>query len=622
MPDNTTLVNLQQLKEHIDGVGTLDHHKADKIDLEPSLIILGDEITNVQAALDKLKDVAFPTIPEATENVKGIIKISGDLRNNNVDLGGVANQEDATIPRVRGIQGFPVANLPPEDGDVLTWDSEYGWWMPKSGSGGGYQYATPYQYGIVRLSDGFYPGDIGGSAGNLTIRGLQSYPLDLQNAENPVYPDQFLKWNGSNWINSYLPKASLSQYGVVKLGHDIGGSAGALELIAIQGTPIDVSCANDGDAIVYNYETNSWTCGTPGIGFTLSEDVAPGTSGGVKVVGLDKIPILHQDWHENYDILTYYNGYWQGMQIPNATASQFGNLKLRNDLGGSANNPVVLGLYDNPLDPNMSSPYHKQIMQYISFEGAGNGRWTAVSLNSAINFSGDLSGSVDSQLCVGWYGKELDESFSEAVAGDTPVYDGNKWILNNGSSLQYGNPEVKTFYNSNVRNTYKKYQLSVVSYGSSPGTFLSYSIPDNTSVIFTGKIIGRVINEDFVPPPEDVPVIYMPNPDSDVQNLSADKNLKFDLDDLQASTYYYNMEAAYERTDATGAGSIGVLRYVDSGDPQNYMLLVSTYPAVAPEIMQPTISLASPNNLVITSGYSDGRVINWTLYLEVYENGV
>ncbi len=622
MTDSTKVVNLQQLKDHIDGVGSLDNHKANVINLDPSLTILGEEVGNVQLAIEKLNSVAFPFIPEASENVKGILKLSGDLRGNSIDLPDSASQEETVIPRVRGLQGYPIANLRPSDGDVLTWDDAEGWWQPKPALGGGsFNYATPYNYGIVRLSDGFYPGDIGGTAGNLQIRGLQSYPLSL-GGDNPVYPDQYLKWDGDNWTNSYLPLANFEQYGIVRLGGDIGGTAGNLQIIGIQGTPLDVTCAENGSAIIYDEAQGMWTCGLPNIGFSLTEDVAPGSVGGVKVVGLDNRPITHQSTLNNGDVLTYSGGSWSASALPDASASSKGVVKLINDLGGTSENPLVTGFYGQSLDQDsMISPSNKQMIQYVSYEGPGNGRWEAVSLNSVISFSGDLTGDPTIQRCIGWSGKELDSSFQEPTEGDIPVYNGAKWVLSNSGSTQFGNPEARTFYSEGVRNTYTRYQLTAVSRGSSNGLLLNYSVPDNTSIVMQGKIIARLVDDTFVPESE-APAIYLPNPESGDGESNLNQNLKFDLEDLQANTYYYDLNAGLESTTGSGSSSIAPLRYVDSGDAFQDIMLVAKYPYVSVDIEPPSISYTVPRNVVINTGYLSGTIIHWTLFLEIYENGV
>lgn len=635
MTDSTKVVNLQQLKDHIDGIGNLNHHKASSIDLNPPLIVLGEEFNNVQSIIEKLKSVAFPFVPDATENTKGILKLAGDLRGNSIDLVDAANQENVTIPRVRGIQGYSVANIRPADGHVLTWDEEYGWWEPKpSLTASNLDYATPYKYGIVRLSDGHYPGDIGGTAGNLRVENLQSYPLSLGGEDNPVYPDQYLKWDGLKWTNSYLPLATSDQFGIIKIGGDISGTADNLQVTGINGQSVNISCANNGDTIVYNEEQNAWTCGFPNIGFSLTEDATYGSQGGVKVIGLDNRPILHQAEVNNNEVLTYFNGHWQSLPLACASSTERGAVKLTNDFGGTCEFPLVVGFYNQPLDPaTMPQPLNRQIIQYFSYNNNVNnylpnlkfdledsyGMWKAVDIDSAILISGDLSGNTLSQKCIGWSGNPLDASFEAPLEGDVPIYNGSKWVLRNQFNDLLGNPEIRTFTNyEGVRNTYIKYQLSTISRGNSNGLFLDYSIPDNSSIIMQGKIIARMVNDDYV----DEDNIVYPQYSGLNQSNPVDQKLKFDLEDLPANSYYYDLNAGFESTTVVDPDSIGILRYVDSNDPFINVSLVAKYPTTGAEIIPPSVSFASPRNFVINSGSYGGAVIHWTLYLEIFENGV
>lgn len=65
----------------------------------------------------------------ATNTNPGLVQLAGDLTT------------PVTAPLVVGIQGNPVGNTNPSDGQVLTWSQSSGEWLPEtpsSGGGGGY----------------------------------------------------------------------------------------------------------------------------------------------------------------------------------------------------------------------------------------------------------------------------------------------------------------------------------------------------------------------------------------------------------------------------------------------------------------------------------------------------
>jgi hypothetical protein len=101
-------------QHHVDGYDS--HHKADKIDLNPSLTVNGTGVSTVQAALAAINSNLNLTIPTATSSNYGVIKLTGDL-------GGTA-----AVPKVAAIQGYPVSSTAPgATGVVMTWNgSSYG----------------------------------------------------------------------------------------------------------------------------------------------------------------------------------------------------------------------------------------------------------------------------------------------------------------------------------------------------------------------------------------------------------------------------------------------------------------------------------------------------------------
>jgi hypothetical protein len=102
-------------EKHVNGSDF--NHKAEHIELSPSITIDGYSRTNVRSAIQALANIAFPpTIVDASASVKGILKLTNDL-------GGTAD-----LPRVVGLQQFPVSTLAPSYGQVLTWNGSA--WAP------------------------------------------------------------------------------------------------------------------------------------------------------------------------------------------------------------------------------------------------------------------------------------------------------------------------------------------------------------------------------------------------------------------------------------------------------------------------------------------------------------
>ena len=104
---------------HIEG--TKFRHKADQIDLFPTLVIGGTLAADVQDALELLTGlIAAPVIPQATIGVTpanlGIVTLGGDFGGN------------ALTPKVTGLQGFPIQNIAPLANQVLSYNGSF--WAP------------------------------------------------------------------------------------------------------------------------------------------------------------------------------------------------------------------------------------------------------------------------------------------------------------------------------------------------------------------------------------------------------------------------------------------------------------------------------------------------------------
>jgi hypothetical protein len=104
-------------EDHIQGNNFI--HKANSIDVFPTLVIGTTTASNVQQALEQLLTIAQPPeIIDATTTNKGIIQLSGDISGT------------ATNISVTRIQGRAVSTLSPSHASVLTWDGYSNIWYP------------------------------------------------------------------------------------------------------------------------------------------------------------------------------------------------------------------------------------------------------------------------------------------------------------------------------------------------------------------------------------------------------------------------------------------------------------------------------------------------------------
>ena len=105
-------------------LGTNFRHQANQIDMSPLITISGQQPTNVQDAIALLAAaITPPTISLATSTSPGIIRLGGDINGTN---------SSGLIPKVGGLQGFPVSPQTPSPGQVLTWNGNS--WGPVSNS--------------------------------------------------------------------------------------------------------------------------------------------------------------------------------------------------------------------------------------------------------------------------------------------------------------------------------------------------------------------------------------------------------------------------------------------------------------------------------------------------------
>lgn len=105
---------------HVEGSNF--RHKANQIDLSPSITIDGNVRSELQEAIQALSDRLVPEVPDATTTVKGILKIAGDV------------DGTADSITVKGIYNIPVTSTVPTSGDLLTFNGSA--WAPTAFSGG------------------------------------------------------------------------------------------------------------------------------------------------------------------------------------------------------------------------------------------------------------------------------------------------------------------------------------------------------------------------------------------------------------------------------------------------------------------------------------------------------
>ena len=99
---------------HVEGSNF--RHKANQIDLSPSITIDGNVRSELQEAIQALSDRLVPEVPDATTTVKGILKIAGDV------------DGTADSITVKGIYNIPVTSTVPTSGDLLTFNGSA--WAP------------------------------------------------------------------------------------------------------------------------------------------------------------------------------------------------------------------------------------------------------------------------------------------------------------------------------------------------------------------------------------------------------------------------------------------------------------------------------------------------------------
>lgn len=219
---------------HIDGSNF--RQNATTVDLFPTLVINSVTCTTVQEAVQELLDVVSPpTIQPATASQLGIIQLAGDL---------YVPGSVATAPKVGGLQGRPVANIPPTTNYVLTWSGTA--WIPMPG-------VT------------FVPtGDLSGSPTSQTVIGLRGHNLPSPSGTNTL-----LQWSGTAF--SWATVATFSA------GGDLSGTNTSQQVNAWTGigTSPGVTVTAHNDVVQFDVGSVPYITQTyvPGTGSTVANNM-------------------------------------------------------------------------------------------------------------------------------------------------------------------------------------------------------------------------------------------------------------------------------------------------------------------------------------------------------------
>jgi hypothetical protein len=216
------------------------------------------------------------------------------------DLGGTL-----ASPLVIGIQGYPVSNMHPNPGQVLTYNGIA--WVPGSASN------VPITFG----------GDLLGNSSTQTVIGIQGFAVSTA---TPT-AGQVLEYNGSEYVPITLS-------GVFVAGGDLTGSSTSQTVHAIQGVVIS-GVASSGKVLEASSSTAaSWQ--TPAPGFTAGGDLS-GTSTSQTVIGIDNVPLSITSLATN-QILQYNGTDWVNVAIPSGFTAG-------GDLTGTSTNQNVVNIH-------------------------------------------------------------------------------------------------------------------------------------------------------------------------------------------------------------------------------------------------------------------------------------
>jgi len=330
------------------------------------------------------------------------------------DLSGTSSSQ--TVIALRGgLLDVSLASLgPAENNYVLTWSDADGYWAARPGGGGGGFTAggdlsgTSTNQTVIRINGATVP--VSGSlvTGNvLRVSGASSLTYAAVNLAG-----------GANHVTGVLPTANQAAQ---TMGGDVSGTTASATVIRINGTTVpaihstnQVIVATSGTTAIWSQIYDGYIAASANISGSKIQQTSTVNYGVIQLGGdLDGsassqvvTAIQTHDVHaitptDGY-VLTWLNsdGYWAprpaASNTPDATDSIKGKLRLTNDLGGTADAPLVTGLQSYDIDT--AAPADGYVLTWINADGYWAPR---PGPSGSFSAGGDLSGSSTNQTVTG-----------------------------------------------------------------------------------------------------------------------------------------------------------------------------------------------------------------------------
>ncbi len=273
----------------------------------------GTQWAPTQASFSSLSGTATATqLPSATPTAQGILQLAQDLAGT------------AALPKVVGLQGNPVAAIPPAANQVLSWDGSA--WSPSTpAAGAGTGLCTANQF------------------------------VTAVNAGPPTCAQPGFSNLSGTAAPAQLPSATTTAQGAVQLAQDLGGTARAPKVVGLQGIPVSSTAPTNGQVYSYSGGSNQWVPTTPVRGtvtsvglsappeFTVSS--SPVTSSGTLTLNKanQSANLVYAGPSSGAAAAPTFRGL-VGADLPAATTTAQGAIQLAGDLAGTATAPKVTGL--------------------------------------------------------------------------------------------------------------------------------------------------------------------------------------------------------------------------------------------------------------------------------------
>jgi hypothetical protein len=236
------------------------------------------------------------------------------------------------------------------------------------------------------------------NATNQKVVGFNSIPLSTAAPAN----GQVYQYSSSQ--NQWVPVAMSS----FVAGGDLTGSPSSQTVAALQGKPLAASSPNNNQVLSWN--GSAWTPVTPATGAGTG---ACGSNQFVTGVNLGTSPNCTQPAFSSL------SGAATAAQLPAASSSAQGAVKLAQDLSGSATAPKVAGLQGNPVAS--TAPTSNQVLTW-------NGTAWAPANASATGaqIAQDLGGSAAAPKVVGLQGNPI--SSTAPTSNQILTWNGAAWV--------------------------------------------------------------------------------------------------------------------------------------------------------------------------------------------------